>query len=390
MTQRARGASYSIEHLTCLDSLDALYPEWLRLFQTSATPNPFAHPIWMMAWARHFVSPAALFVVTVRDESGNLVGVAPFYRQLIGLGPGLHAAQLHLLGAGQHTGLTELPQITVLKEQERTMLRAIVGYLWQHTSEWDWIELAMTPEQGWFEPEWLPGAGPSRGGFVLHKATRPCVVLPLPASWDELRASLKRNVRESIRRGVNSLARDRKCWHVAEAKTRTGLTDGLNTIIALHHARANLRGKVRHSDYVSTESDRAFLHDAARLMFAAGYADVCLLRVEEAAVAGRLMLRGNNATFCSLSGFDPDWWPYNVATTLMAECVRRAIAHGDTSINLSCGPDVAKLRWSEQLRLHQVFVMVGPGRRSRMAFTLFWQARAAHQVRRESTRYDDD
>lgn len=375
--------------ITRAADLDALAPEWAGLFYASATPNPFAHPAWLISWARHFISPAQLFVVTVRDEAGRLAGVAPFYRRRYTPARGPAVTAVQLLGTGQHVHLTELPQILTRPGEERPILRAMMHFLGQHAAAWDWVEVVLTPEQGWFEPQWLPPEGSGEGSFVLHKATRACVVLPLPPTWEELRAGMKRNIKESIRRGNNSLTREGHRWEITTPCDAAGVALALDELTGLHRARAELRGKVRHPDYFADATDRAFLHDVARRMFCQGHLTPCMLRVDGKTAAGRVLLHANGCTFFSFSGFDPAWWPYNVATTLMAECLRGAVERGDTLANLSPGPDVAKLRWSERLQLYQEFVMVGPRRRSRLAFSLFWQLRAADLVRRESRRHEE-
>jgi CelD/BcsL family acetyltransferase involved in cellulose biosynthesis len=361
-----------------------IQPEWTRLFYLSATPNPFAHPLWMTAWARHFIQPSQLFCLTVRGDDGALIGVAPFYRWRHRLGPWRAATSVHLLGAGHHMGLTELTQVLIQRGMERSVLRAIVQFLCEQAGEWDWVELVLPPEQGWFEPQWLPESGACAGSLVVHKATRPCVLLPLPGSWQELRAGLKRNVKESLRRGVNSLEREGHAWQFAVPCDQKALTPALEELIALHRMRAQARGKVQHANILQDARDREFLFDAGRCMFEAGHLAPAILRVNGEVVAARLLLRANGSVFFSLSGFDVRWWPYNVATTLVAECLRHAIERGDRVANLSPGVDAAKLRWSEQLSLHQEFLVVGPRRRSRLAFSLFWQARAADLLRRES------
>ena len=48
-----------------------------------------------------------------------------------------------------------------------------------------------------------------------------------------------------------------------------------------------------------------------------------------------------------------------------------AIGRGDTSANLSLNPDESKLRWSEQIELHNEFLLVSPRRRARLATSLY-------------------
>jgi CelD/BcsL family acetyltransferase involved in cellulose biosynthesis len=101
-----------------------------------------------------------------------------------------------------------------------------------------------------------------------------------------------------------------------------------------------------------------------------------LLEVDGEAVAARLLLHGGGSTFFSLGGFDPRWWDYSVATTLVAESLRSRIAHGDENVNFSMSPDRPKLRWSRELRMHQDFAIVSVSARSRAAFTSLRTIRA--------------
>jgi CelD/BcsL family acetyltransferase involved in cellulose biosynthesis len=264
-------------------------------------------------------------------------------------------------------------------------LRAVLHHLTEISGDregWDWLELTLTPEQGWLEPEWLPDVARASGAFRLHKMARPCVVLPLPARWDDLRSGLKRNLKESLRRGVNSLAREGRAWSVS-APSGAEVDPALQTLVALHTARAVIDEKVPHPNYFTDPTDVAFVRDAVRHLSAVGHGGPQLLEIDGAPAAGRLVLHANGVTFFSFSGFNPQWWAYNTPTTLMAETLRAAIARGDRLANLSLGPDVAKLRWSNQLQTGHDFVVVAPQRRSRIVFTLFWQLRAAALVERE-------
>jgi CelD/BcsL family acetyltransferase involved in cellulose biosynthesis len=382
-------STYTVRTLTSTAEMEALQPAWTCLYQASRAANPFAHPLWMTTWARHFAGSSPLRIVTVYDEGGALVGVAPFYLRRYQLAAGMAVASLQLLGTGQHVEITELTQVLTQPGSERPIMRAIMHQLCEHSHEWDWAEVVLPPEQGWFEPQWIPQKGAAAGSFILHKATRACVVLPLLGSWDDLRARLKRNVKESIRHGTNSLKREGHCARFIVPDSPDDFATALDQFIALHRKRSVIEGKVRHADQLAKPSDRAFLRDVAGRMFRAGHLTPCILDVNGVPAAARLLLQANGSAFFSLSGFDPAWWPYSVATTLMSHCLQYAIERGSTMANLSPGPDVAKLRWSEQLELHQEFLVVGPRRRSRLAFSLYWQLRAAAAIRRESRRHEE-
>lgn len=318
--------------------------------------------------------------MTARTGAGKLAGVAPFYRSRRTLAPGFSATRLRLLGTGPHRFLTELPQILTSNDPKRRILRDILRFVVDRADNWDWVEVTLAPDQGWFEPQWLPQDGPSRNPRAIHSAARACVVLPLESSWSELQGSLKRNVKESIRRGANRLARAGHSWEVVTPDTLADLESSLDLLVDLHRQRSMLQGKPHHPDYFADPLDRAFLRDVAPSLFSSGHLSLNLLCVNGIPAAGRLVLRANQTCFFSASGLDPAWWDYSLGTTLMTHCLKSEMARGATSANLSLGPDRTKLRWSETLETHNEFMVVARNRRSRLAFRLYQQRQAIRVV----------
>lgn len=379
-------SSHEVSVVSSPAAAAALLPEWEALFAASGSGNPFARPRWLLTWARRFVGPGELVLLTARTGA-ELVGVAPFYRRMLRLGPGPGAPPavtcLQLLGGGRRPHLTELPGVLTRPDCGRSVLREIFRHL-EREQPWDWLEVTLAPEQGWFEPHWLPAPGGGREPSVaLHKATRACVVLPLAGSWDETARGLKHNVRESIRRGANRLRRDGREWRLVRGGQERPLAAALDTLVALNRARAALDGRPHHAALVDDGADRRFLGDVAEQLAPGGHVVPCLLEVDGRPAAARLVLRANGVLYFFVSGVDPAFWDQGVATTLMVECLARAIADGDRLANLSTGVDVSKLRWSERLELWQDFVVVRGRLRSRLAFNAWWQLRAASLVRRE-------
>jgi CelD/BcsL family acetyltransferase involved in cellulose biosynthesis len=367
-----------ISPTTTHEGLDRLLPEWTELYDESCARNPFAHPAWVAAWARRFVDPSCLYVLTARCRR-RLVGVAPLHR--VAGPPGSRVASLRLLGDGRSSPLVELPQVLCAPDESRRVLRAVVAHLCERGHTWDWVERVLAPGQGWFEREWIPRRGPGSGCVVMHKGTRAFVVLPLAPTWEELRGGLKRNVKESIRRGTNRLGAAGHEWRLVEP-TAGSVEGALGTLVALHRARAAMNGtSERHADLFRDVRHEAFLQDVGRRLAPGTGFSPLVLEVDGTPVAARLVLETRDAAFFSVSGSDPAWWRYNAGTTLLALALRRAIDQGCVAANLSHGPDVSKLRWSERLEFAQSFLLVGERLRSRVAFTAFWHLRADYMRR---------
>lgn len=80
------GGDLRVEVVTDLDDLARLSAPWQRLLATSPEATAFASPAFLLAWYRHFERPGGVYAVTVW-RGGELVGLAPFGRTTLGLGP---------------------------------------------------------------------------------------------------------------------------------------------------------------------------------------------------------------------------------------------------------------------------------------------------------------
>jgi CelD/BcsL family acetyltransferase involved in cellulose biosynthesis len=377
--RRRDSSSLSVARISTLAGVEDIRADWRELYDNSGSCNPYASPDWLAPWARHFVRERDLALVTV-SRDGVLVGMAPWYVRRIG--PLLR--QVQLLGSGRHEALTELPQVLTAPGEARSVLRAVLKYWSQMPGAWDWLELPLLEEQGWFEPDWLDGA--VRGGFVQHKMTRPSVVLDLPQDVPALYRVLKRNLLESIRRAHNRLDRTGQPWAVTAHVGESDLRRALPVLAQLHAARAGLAGRNRHPDQLAVPERLVFLAEALGEMARRGMAEILTLDVEGTAVAAQLVLRAPEATYLGMSGVDPAWWNVSPITLLQSRAAESAVERGHREFNLSTGPAVAKLRWSEHVEQHPEFVVCGPRRSSRAAYTAYRAAAAVAAVRRENAR----
>jgi CelD/BcsL family acetyltransferase involved in cellulose biosynthesis len=379
--RRRDSASLSVSHIHTMAEAVALAEDWQALYSVAALGNPFAAPDWVIAWARHFVPERDLDIFAVWRGS-VLVGVAPWYVKRAPLIP----PRLQLVGSGRHDALTELPQVLTAPGEARSVLRAVICEWSRRQEEWGWLELPMMADQGWFEPEWLDGTAGGRG-LVVHKTTRAAVILDLPSDVADLNGRLKRNLLESTHRARNRLDKTGKPWVITAHEQADDVVAALSVLARLHAARAGLAGRKNHPDQLAPAARRDFLREVLPAMAARGQARILTLDIAGRPVAAQLVLMAPAGTFLGLSGVDPEWWHVSPVTLLQLHAARGAVAQGHRAFNLSVGPSVAKLRWSEQVVQHPEFAVCGPRRSSRLAFAAYRMMSAAAAIRRESQRH---
>jgi hypothetical protein len=99
------------------------------------------------------------------------------------------------------------------------------------------------------------------------------------------------------------------------------------------------------------------------------------------------VLSDGKTDYLSLSGLDPAYWNYSLNTLLVYESMKTAILLGRSAVNLSTGPDVAKLRWSPSIVTFNDFAVVRGDRRSQWLYGAYAHATLAQHLLQERRRH---
>jgi CelD/BcsL family acetyltransferase involved in cellulose biosynthesis len=320
----------------------SLEPAWRRLLQRTGTTNPFLSWEWVSEWARSFWDER--LVTMVVETPAGPVAIAPFHEYEGLPAPGLRAPSLELMGPRRrrYRQMFELAEALVAPDRAVAALTLVVEQLWSG-GRWSWIEVgAWGAGVGWWHEaiasaESMVGAAP--------EGQRDVLVMDLGGSWEEVRARLRRNVKESIRRAYNAPARDHLRLVYSEHTGVDGLDPVLDDLFALHAARAGLRWGPSHPDYFSDPAVREFVRRLARRIAEAGRLRLSVVELDGRRVAIRLNMEMNGVLYLYHSGFDPDLWRYSVSTFATVEAMKAAISRGLSGVNFSIGLDQAKSRW---------------------------------------------
>lgn len=355
-------SSHVVTGVTPADLDESTIAAWEQLDGDQSAPaNPFLHPTWVMHWYEKYVSPAdRMIMVVTRADSGAVVGIAPMHIHRLRIGPVPLATRLLPVGAGIGPNPLEIPGLLTAARSERDVARALVAAAMDAGT--DWAEIALDPRQGWFEPEWMSQTG-TNAHFDDYARPRSCVIMPIASTWEETRSGLKRNVKESIRRSGNRLKKDGRTFEVVR-RGKDIDREVVERFLDLHSRRAQHgTSSSQHHDAFARAEHHAIMIDSLPELGLNERASIFELYLDSEVVAAQVALHARGTSYVHSSGFKPETWDLGVVTHLHGEVIRHAVERGDSVVNFSPGPNVSKLRWSEQLWIHHEFSF-GSGPRS--------------------------
>jgi CelD/BcsL family acetyltransferase involved in cellulose biosynthesis len=323
--------------VTDLDGICALRADYERLYSLTGNTLPFALHEWHVSWCRHFLNRSAQIQETphfcvLRGISGECLAIVPLIVRRRRIGP-LRLATVTLLG--DDPGLTEIQDPLVAPGHEHAAVRAVHESL-ADIPDWHWIRWNSVSAS---LAEAI-GAGAKRTWETSED-----FVLDLPADWDQFRAGLPRNMRESLRHCYNSLKRGGHDFELVVARERDEIRQALGCFLRLHALRANMPWGPKHPDRFATPVRQRFLYDICDRLAARDAVRVFQLKIGGEIVASRIGFIAGGSLYLYNSGFDPGWARHSVMTTTVAEALKYAIANGLTSVNLTPTAEQSKLRW---------------------------------------------
>jgi CelD/BcsL family acetyltransferase involved in cellulose biosynthesis len=369
--------------VTDVAGLARLEDEWTTLFDRISGALPFASHAWTVAWWTHLRRKRpwmadALRVYVIRAADGRVIAIAPFmlttYRAL-----GLPLIRV-LQAIGADPNITEVRGMLVGEAEELEAVEALQRHLRSSRFSVDWIRWTGLRRNGDAFARLAASSSPARELSTF--------VLSLPASWEEFRKSRPRNIRESLRKCYNSLARDGHEWQFEALDSRSDILSSLDRFFDLHGGRAQAATNIVHPNYFATQSARSFLKEVVDSLGRRGVARMFQLSIGGEIVAMRLGFRFGDSLYLYYSGYDPEWGRYSVMTTVVAETLRYATECGIKFVNLSSGSDVSKTRWRPDEIAYADVDELSPGARARLAHRAISAAVARKARRRVAAQVD--
>jgi CelD/BcsL family acetyltransferase involved in cellulose biosynthesis len=303
--------------------MSAFAPEWSDFLKSQPRVTPFQLPDWLLVWWSHFGS-GSLRVFVFRDP--GCIGVIPCFVHVWG-----GARQITFLGSG----ISDYLDPVLAPGRERYIMARLDEEL-AETSDWDvceWQDLAFdTPLQLL-----------SREALNFEKREEiVCTEVKLPPSFDEYWQQRPRHLRRNIRRYSQKA---RQLGPLAFSVATEAQCDALYALIHLHASRWETRGE---PGMIESNHSAAFLVDIARRFAAHNMLRIFTLRYHGDIAAVILGFAYRNVLYGYLTGFEPKYSRFSLASILLHESVRYCCENGFVTWSFCRGDEPYKTDWGAE------------------------------------------
>ncbi|WDI44701.1 GNAT family N-acetyltransferase [Bremerella sp. P1] len=322
-----------VDVVTDVDSTSSLFVEWERL----AGQRLFLAPRWLLTWWKHYrQNGSQLQIVTIRDDNGWLIGLAPWYRRHTWWGGDV----IQLLGSGEVC--SDYLSVLAKPGEEAHVVNALAQYLPQQFSEIDRLyfegldasdtvmhELARTMRDRQYEVKQLPQLDSYR--------------LALPATWDEWVSQLSRSRRHRVRQlWRNQFETGKATIHIADQAT---LEQGFSILVDLHQKRRNQMGQ---RGCFASNRFHDFLQEAASEHLESAQLRLQWIELEGRPIAVELDLEEGDTLLHYCSGIATDCDYARPGWLGITAAIRYAIDSGKATFDFLRGDEGYKSHWRGQ------------------------------------------
>lgn len=305
---------------------DDICTEWNELLVDSAADQIFLTCEWQLTWYRAY-QPGPLWVLLVRDDAGQLQGIAPWFIDVEPDG----ARVVRTVGC---VDVTDYLDVIARRDWESEVFVALADFVTAHTGAFDEIRLCNIPA-GSRALVMLPDVVAARGLAATVSLQEVCPVVALPEKFTDYLGALDKKNRHELRRKLRR-ATGFVDWYIVGPEH--DLKDELAQFMRLMAASSADKAK-----FLDDPQNWAFFEMVVPVMAARGWLQLAFLTVGDIPAAAYLNFEYNNRVLVYNSGHDPNEHGHlSPGIVLLARLIEHAIHQRRATFDFLRGDEAYK------------------------------------------------
>lgn len=318
-----------------LQEFDALSDEWNSLLVKSASHVPFLRHEYLSSWWRTLGggewSQGELCIVTARNESGSLCGIAPLFAT---------------------NNLDDEPALMLLGSSEISDYLDLIAMPGELPAFFDSLLVVLDSGQvpGWKVLDWynildssptlpvLESAVDKAGWQYTQNKLQHCPYIPLPGDWETYLAGIKKKQRHEIRRKMRRAANNEPAVDWYFVQDEASLEAELDSLF-------NLMAQDAEKESFLTKSMRSQIQATVKAAFQGGWLQLAFLEVGGEKAAGYLNFDYGNRIWVYNSGIDFSHSAISPGWVLLGHLLKWSIERGREAFDFMRGDESYKYRF---------------------------------------------
>jgi hypothetical protein len=364
IASRSVHSRLAVQVLTSEFDFDRLRWEWDELVDHSEQRVFFLRWVWNRLWWDLFRPPRSrLNLITFRDDSGRLVGLAPLYsinRRTLGVS---HIRDLLFLGTGVYAQTSEYLDIITRRGFESHVANSLIEML-SASSNWDRLWLREIPSTSAVLDELRQALGDSAAITPCNRSHHVNTTI----DWDSFVESLSRSTRKHLKRQTRKFYEKYQC-RFRKIEDASELEPALDALVHLHQARWRSKGQPGSFAITGFED---LVRGVARHALREGRLRLWVLDLNGKIAAVRLAVFDNGIVHAIQGGFDPEYTKDSLGSVMLGMCIRDCIEDSEVhAYDFMGGTDTYKDWWTTLGRETVTLTLLRPGIRSSLYKLIF-------------------
>ncbi len=324
---------------------DDLSGEWNQLLSPERTTDFFMTLEWQRIWWKH-LGRGDLSVVAVRDDSGTLLGVAPWFIETL---DGQRSVQT--IGCRD---VSDYLTLLLRPGRENEAVEKILDFMLSSDAPlWDRLNLCNVPEES-LTCTLLPAAAQRRGLSVEVVLEDVCPVIPLPESYEAYLEGLDKKQRHELRRKRRRAEEYGADFYVVGPDR--DLDDEIGAFLDLMAMSTTSKAA-----FLDAPGHRDFFREVGQVLMRAGWLRLIFLTVEGQRAATMWQFAYHRRMLLYNSGLNPHIFSaLSPGIVLLTYSIEDAIGHGCRIYDFLQGDEEYKYRMGAiSTAVHNVIIRRG-------------------------------
>ena len=327
-----------VQRISTTEAFSVIRTEWNDLLSRSNVNSVFLTWEWAFSWWESFSEKNNTLFILIASIDDKIVAIAPLVITKRIFFNFLSIKEINFLGKKTVHG-EYLDFIIASNCKEKKIVESIFTYLDNNRKQWDILRLTDIPENS-INIEYLADIALHKKYRFIKQLTTICPFILLPESWQTFQRSLKKNIRNNLKKQNRRLQKQFELK--LDLYDPLHVNEELECLWALHEMRWKTKGLP--GAFIEKKKQK-FYYSIADRFSKKNWLQLWFLKINSRPVAALFGCKYENKIYALQAGFDPELSKYSIGQVLLGKIIENAISNNCYEFDFLRGTESYKYDW---------------------------------------------